>query len=113
MINPSKQIFLTRSFNYSLIYSLKDGNEVTSTILKYKFQMKLRNVLFILLMLFLIAAAQAQTPNWQWARSGGGSSLDYAYCTHADASGNVYVAGAFSSGTITFGSFTLSNSGSD
>ncbi|MCW3104665.1 MAG: type sorting protein [Bacteroidetes bacterium] len=48
--------------------------------------------------------------NEQWARSGSGSSYDWAYGVNTDAAGNIYVTGA--AGTVTFGSVTLSSAGS-
>jgi hypothetical protein len=50
-----------------------------------------------------------------WARSAGGNGNngDWAYSISCDDSGNAYITGYFSSATVTFGSFTLTNSGSD
>jgi Secretion system C-terminal sorting domain len=47
----------------------------------------------------------------QWARSAGGDWDDYANSVTADASGNIYIAGYFTSDTARFGSYTLLNSG--
>jgi len=69
------------------------------------------------LLAFLLFASSeisyAQTPTWVWAKRAGGSSYDYGYCIHTDPGGNIYVAGAFSSGSITFGSNTFNNYGQD
>ena len=46
-----------------------------------------------------------------WAARAGGNNEDGGYAVAIDASENVYVTGYFASSTITFGSFTLSNSG--
>jgi hypothetical protein len=48
--------------------------------------------------------------NVLWAKSAGGSADDYAVSVSVDNSGNFYVAGAFKSSSITFGSTTLTNS---
>ncbi len=49
--------------------------------------------------------------NVHWAKSASGSSSDYSNSITADTYGNVYVAGNFYSSAITFGSFTLNNTG--
>jgi hypothetical protein len=47
-----------------------------------------------------------------WAKSAGGKDFtDWVRSITTDASGNIYVAGYFSSSAITFGSFTLTNPG--
>jgi hypothetical protein len=51
--------------------------------------------------------------NVLWAKSAGGTGYDWPYCIAVDASGNSYVAGAFYSSTITFGSYTLTNAGNE
>lgn len=60
---------------------------------------------------FCFNAMHAQTPNWLWAHNHGGSQADGASSSVTDQLGNVYVAGWFSSPTITFGSFVLNNAG--
>ena len=52
------------------------------------------------------------TGNVLWAKSAGGISSDIGYSVSADAGGNVFVSGQFSSPTITFGSIILTNAGS-
>jgi hypothetical protein len=49
--------------------------------------------------------------NVLWAASAGGIDIDAAYSVAVDTSGNPYVAGFFRSTTITFGSYTLTNTG--
>lgn len=53
----------------------------------------------------------AQSPTWLWAKRAGGTGSDCGTSVALDASGNTYVAGCFSSPTITFGSDTLTNDG--
>jgi hypothetical protein len=54
-----------------------------------------------------------QSSDWPGATSAGGTANDYAGSIAVDASGNIYMAGAFASSTITFGSITLTNAGGD
>jgi hypothetical protein len=49
--------------------------------------------------------------NVLWARSSAGSMNDRSRAVCIDASGNSYIAGLFTSSTVVFGSFTLTNSG--
>lgn len=52
-----------------------------------------------------------QGGNVLWAKSEGGSTSDVAYGVYADASGDILLAGALKSPTITFGTTTLTNVG--
>jgi uncharacterized delta-60 repeat protein len=45
----------------------------------------------------------------QWAKKAGGTNSDIANSVCIDTSGNIYVAGSFSSSSITFGSYSLTN----
>src|SRR5690606_28720910 len=51
--------------------------------------------------------------NALWAKSVGGTKRNYANSVSADASGNVYITGYFDSDSITFGTTTLTNAGSN
>ncbi|MFL5763539.1 MAG: gliding motility-associated C-terminal domain-containing protein [Bacteroidia bacterium] len=51
--------------------------------------------------------------NFLWARSAGGPAEEIGEGLGTDAAGNVYLTGYFHSPSITFGSYTLSNAGSD
>jgi hypothetical protein len=54
---------------------------------------------------------EAQGPTWPWAKGAGGSSNDYGHGVCADAAGNSYVTGGFSSPSISFGTNTFTNGG--
>lgn len=56
-----------------------------------------------------IAKYEGSTGNVLWAAGAAGTSADQAHSITADASGNSYVAGFFSSSSILFGSTTLTN----
>jgi hypothetical protein len=69
----------------------------------------MKKIFSILILAIIVFGANAQAPNWAWAKSAGGTEFDFGFSTTTDAAGNVYVAGLFSSPTITFGSTTLTN----
>lgn len=60
--------------------------------------------------LFLLISKIFFGQNCQWAKNGNGFSESHSVCT--DNNGNIFVSGLFASSTITFGTFTLTNSGS-
>src|SRR4051812_18939383 len=70
--------------------------------------MKTKLLLFFTLFIVRAININAQAPNWDWARNGAGSGSDAAKTLCVDLSGNVYIAGGYSS-AITFGSVTLTN----
>ena len=80
---------------------IKSGGIMKKSILLYVGVIKL---------CFLSILAYPQTPDWLWATSAHGDSYDYANSIVVDASGNIYLAGDYGSSTITFGSYTLTNS---
>jgi hypothetical protein len=61
---------------------------------------------------FLSDISYSQAPSWLWAKSSGGTSADYGNSVAVDASGNSYITGYFTSPTITFGFYTLTNTNS-
>lgn len=70
--------------------------------------MILRSILFSLILIATTQRAAAQS--WQWAKQAGDSATDAGYSVATDAAGNVYVAGLYSSDSISFGTFTFLNS---
>jgi hypothetical protein len=68
-------------------------------------------IVFFNLSLLIFNNAKAQAPNWQWAKGVGGTGYDAGNSTATDAAGNVYVTGDYNTPTITFGAFTLTNTG--
>jgi len=71
---------------------------------------KISSPVFIFICLVCSTLAQAQ--NWQWAKSANGINNSSGNCVAADANGNVYVAGVFSSPTIKFDTTILNNDSS-
>jgi hypothetical protein len=66
----------------------------------------------LLFFAFIVAGiANAQSPNWSWAKSSVGSGDDEALGTSCDKRGNVFVAGWFSSSSVSFASNILMNAG--
>lgn len=75
--------------------------------------MKKSVVRIILVFIFLfitVLFSKAQT--WSWVKSGDGLGGNEGYAVATDASGNVFLTGCFTSTTITFGTYTLTNIGS-
>jgi len=69
----------------------------------------MKKILFVMFLTFpIIINAQS----WNWAKSAGSTSDDVTSSITTDPAGFIYMAGRFSSPTITFGAFTLTNSGS-
>jgi hypothetical protein len=68
---------------------------------------------FLLLAFFILSLAlfKAQTPNWQWAKSASGTDSDYGLNSCTDTAGNLYIAGNFSSPSLSFGSSTITCAG--
>ena len=62
---------------------------------------------------FSFSLVHAQPPYWNLAKSAGGNSNELGNSVAADTNGNILVTGYFSSSTITFGTTTLINAGSD
>jgi hypothetical protein len=59
----------------------------------------------------IFIAKYDSTGNVLWAKSAGGMDSDKANSVATDANGNAYIAGTFQDNSITFGTFTLSNTG--
>ncbi len=71
--------------------------------------MKKELIVFIVLV-FLSTTTDAQT--WEWAKSAHGAFDDWGQSTAVDVSGNTFVAGMFTSTSITFGNTVLKNTDS-
>ncbi len=72
---------------------------------------KRTNYLLIVLGLIInLNMVFAQVPNWQWAKNVGGGGGDWSKIA-VDLNGNSYLAGSFTSDSITFGNLTLTNAG--
>jgi len=68
--------------------------------------------LFAISILALAINANAQTPPWQWIEGAGGANQKEGRSVITDANGNIIVTGMFTGSTITFGTFTLTNTNS-
>ncbi len=80
--------------------------------MKISNQIKKTLTTFVLLIVFLVFCnAKSYAQSWLWAKSHGGNTADKARKVCTDATGNVYVAGTYSSATISFGTINLTNSG--
>lgn len=66
--------------------------------------------IFAVLLLAFTASSFAQAPNYLWANRAGGTDNEQTQQIAIDASGNIYVVGNYASASVTFGSFTVTNS---
>jgi hypothetical protein len=71
----------------------------------------MKNVLFLLGFLFPIVVSAQAPLSWGIAEQGHGNGYDDASSVTFDTDGNLYATGYFASDSITFGTFTLQNSG--
>ncbi len=63
----------------------------------------------ILLVAFVIVSFNSHAQTCLWGKTGAGSGMDLGTAATSDASGNIYVTGDFQSGTLSFGSKTVTN----
>jgi gliding motility-associated-like protein len=73
------------------------------------FPLKLLKLKLLFILLLIGGFSQAETPVVQWARSFGGTNDNIPQSMTTDKFGNVYVAGTFDGGTMTFDSIVLIN----
>lgn len=71
-----------------------------------------RSILYVTALFLLFSCSNTLAQGWVWAKSSGGALSDYGESIATDASGNVFVTGYFNSTSISFGSTTLTNAGS-
>ncbi len=69
--------------------------------------LRILSLIFVLLSVTFLPHGVAQ--GWVWATNAGEGGNETATSVTTDASGNVYVTGSFSSGTVPFGTFPLTN----
>jgi hypothetical protein len=69
----------------------------------------LQRTIFVLSLALLQTALYSQTVSWQWAKGAGAAGSEAASATAIDPSGNLFVAGWYTSANITFGATTLTN----
>jgi len=70
----------------------------------------IRKTIFLAIILLSLNRSFGQSPGWDWITKAGGTGNDEALSVTSDKNGNIIVAGYFS-GSITFGTTTLSSSG--
>ncbi|MEI6854052.1 MAG: T9SS type A sorting domain-containing protein [Bacteroidota bacterium] len=69
----------------------------------------MKKVLLLISFILTSVVCFAQTPDWAWANGSGGAAYDCSSSVTTDAFGNVYIAGYFTSPSISFGNDTLFN----
>jgi hypothetical protein len=71
---------------------------------------EMKKLLLVIVLLFALVKQDPAFAQWQWAQSGTSAlSWDEGYKVATDSAGNTYVIGMFSSQSIDFGIFTLTN----
>ena len=73
----------------------------------------MQKITFLIIITLLVYTANAQTFNWDWVSTIESEGDSFAYKSVADSEGNLYVAGKFSTPSITFGSYTLNKTTED
>lgn len=64
----------------------------------------------LMLLILVFSDTRAQTQSWNWVNGQGGTLSDKGRKVCTDAAGNVFVAGTFTSQSITIGTITINNS---
>lgn len=70
----------------------------------------MKKIILLSILIFQITNVFSQNSNWEWAINAGGNQDDKGNGLTTDLNGNIYTVGSFRNPTITFGTFTLSNS---
>jgi hypothetical protein len=71
----------------------------------------MKRIYILTIGLFFCILAHGQNENWLWSKGVGGSNGEIGQNIATDQNGNIYVVGSFSSPTLTFGTYTLTNAG--
>ncbi len=90
-------------YGLQILSSLRNKQIIKENMVKYMKQNK-----FIFLFLLLIQTSYSQT--WHWAQNSIGGGLNEGFDTSVDFNGNVYVTGSFDTTSVSFGTYTLTNS---
>ncbi len=69
----------------------------------------MKKIYTLTIALFFTITTFGQAPNYLWAKNAIGISNDFGHGVCTDANGNIIIIGSFSSRTITFGAFILTN----
>lgn len=69
----------------------------------------MKRIVLLVILMFLITNTFSQNSGWQWAINAGGNLDERGNGITTDINGNVFTVGSFSSPTINFGSYTLTN----
>ncbi|MBL4753048.1 MAG: SBBP repeat-containing protein [Flavobacteriales bacterium] len=95
--------------NRESTHTLDSEEKLHNFLLQFFYKRRICLFILWLLCFFFQPAIIATAQSWRWAKSAGGNFSEKAYSVATDASGNIYVTGAFGSSSINFDTVAIAN----